>query len=237
MQAIKHGSPDELQALLDEHPGLAAERLVGGSPCRLGRAHAAARRHRLAGARPRARARRSPRWRRRAPTSTRAPSGGERPETPLHWAASSRRRRGARRAAGRRRRHRRARRGHRRWDAARRRGRLRRSGAAARRLVERGARVNLWNAAALGLMDRLEADVRGRRAAAGRRGRPTPSGAPATAASGPPPSICWTRGADRDWIGHDGLAPLDAARRSGASELAEWLVAQGARTAAQARGD
>ena len=42
------------------------------------------------------------------------------------------------------------------------------------------------------------------------------------------------RGADRDWVGHDGLTALDAARRSGADALAQWLVEQGARTAGDA---
>jgi ankyrin repeat protein len=40
-------------------------------------------------------------------------------------------------------------------------------------------------------------------------------------------------GADRDWIGHDGLTPLDAAERSEATELAAWLRDSGA---ASARG-
>jgi len=40
------------------------------------------------------------------------------------------------------------------------------------------------------------------------------------------------RGAERDWVGYDDLTPLDAARRSGAIELADWLAAEGARSAA-----
>ena len=43
-----------------------------------------------------------------------------------------------------------------------------------------------------------------------------------------------SRGADLDWVGHDDLTALDAARRSGADALAEWLVEQGAKTAADA---
>jgi ankyrin repeat protein len=39
------------------------------------------------------------------------------------------------------------------------------------------------------------------------------------------------RGADRNWVGHDGLTPLDAALRSGARELADWLRTRGARPA------
>ena len=93
---------------------------------------------------------------------------------------------------------------------------------AAVRLVERGAKTDLWQAAALGLMDRIEEQFAGDEA--------------------PPPgevtNAFWAachggqletaeylleRGADRNWVGHDGLTPLDAAERSGASGLVEWL--------------
>lgn len=101
---------------------------------------------------------------------------------------------------------------------------------AARRLVERGARTTLWQAAALGLMDRLL----GYFAAA-----PPPipeeitnafwcachGGQRATA------EYLLGRGADLNWIGHDHLTPLDAATRSGATELVEWLRNQSARSA------
>jgi ankyrin repeat protein len=101
---------------------------------------------------------------------------------------------------------------------------------AARRLVERGARTTLWQAAALGLMDRVKEYF----------------------ASDPPPSpdevtnafwcachggqqasaeVLLSRGADLNWIGYDGLTPLDAATRSGAAELVEWLRTQGAKSA------
>ena len=101
---------------------------------------------------------------------------------------------------------------------------------AARRLVERGARTSLWQAAALGQMARVEDHF----------------------ASAPPPTsdevtnAFWCachggqrttaeyllgRGADLDWIGYDGLTALDAARRSGAQELADWLREAGARSA------
>ena len=98
---------------------------------------------------------------------------------------------------------------------------------AARRLVELGARANLWQAAALGLAGRLEQLL----------------------AAEPPPepdeitNAFWCachggerataerlleRGADLDWVGHDGLTPLGAAERSGAHELARWLRSRGA---------
>ena len=103
---------------------------------------------------------------------------------------------------------------------------------AARRLVERGAKVTLWQAAALGLLPRLEAfwDMADR-----------PSPAHVTNAFW---SAChggqrgaaeylFARGADVNWIGHDRLSPLDAARRSGAEELVTWLRSQGAVSASQ----
>jgi len=101
---------------------------------------------------------------------------------------------------------------------------------AARRLVERGARTTLWQAAALGLMVRVEECF----------------------GVVPPPTVdeitnaFWCachggqramaeflleRGADLNWVGHDGHSPLDAANRSGAAEVVHWLRSQGAKSA------
>lgn len=99
---------------------------------------------------------------------------------------------------------------------------------AARRLIERGARTTLWQAAALGLMDRVEAYFEGN--------PPAPleitnafwcacHGGQKAAAE-----YLLQRGADLNWIGYDWLSPLGAASRSGASELVEWLRERGART-------
>jgi uncharacterized protein len=102
---------------------------------------------------------------------------------------------------------------------------------AARRLIDHGARANLWQAAGLGLVDRLE---------------------PLLAAAPPPTrdeitNAFWSachggqretaerlleRGADLNWVGYDDLTPLDVAVRSDAHELADWLRSQGARSAA-----
>jgi hypothetical protein len=105
---------------------------------------------------------------------------------------------------------------------------------AARRLVERGARTTLWQAAALGLMDRIENHF-------------------ANNPSSPPDELTkafWcachggqrasaefllARGADIDWVGFDALTPLDAARRSGAEQLANWLRTRGANSAEELR--
>jgi len=104
---------------------------------------------------------------------------------------------------------------------------------AARRLVQRGARTLLWNAAALGLLDRVEA-------AFAREPYPTPPevtnafwsachGGQRRAAE-----YLLDRGADIDWIGYEGLTALDAALRQGADDLVAWLRDdRGASTGAQ----
>jgi uncharacterized protein len=230
VQAIKHGSPEELRALLEEQPGLAAARLVGGSPAAWdGRTllHAVTD---WPGHVPGAGAKVAALAAAGADVDARSSDGHG--ETPLHWAASA--------------------------DDVEALDALLDAGAdvdapgavigggtplddavafgqwaAARRLVERGARVNLWNAAALGLTDRLEAELEG-------PAPPSPDeitnafwcachGGRRAAAE-----YLLARGADRDWVGHDGLTALDAARRSGADALAQWLVEQGAKTAADA---
>jgi ankyrin repeat protein len=100
---------------------------------------------------------------------------------------------------------------------------------AARRLVERGARTTLWQAAALGLMTRV-----GKIFAS--ESPPSPDeitnafwsachGGQTTAAE-----YLLRRGADLNWVEYDGLTPLDAAARSGARELVGWLRDRGARS-------
>ena len=104
---------------------------------------------------------------------------------------------------------------------------------AAARLVELGARANLWQAAALGLDERLERLL---------EDNPLPGSDEITnafwcACHGGQRATAQRlleRGADIDWIGHDGLTPLDAAVRSDAHELADWLRSQGAHTARSA---
>jgi ankyrin repeat protein len=101
---------------------------------------------------------------------------------------------------------------------------------AARRLIERGAQANLWQAAALGLMDRVEEYV---------TADPSPPteeitkafwlachGGQLTAAE-----YLLARGADIDWVGYDELTPLDAARRSEAADVVVWLESRGAKSA------
>src|SRR5260370_15046707 len=99
---------------------------------------------------------------------------------------------------------------------------------AAQRLMDRGARTTLWQAAALGLLDRvIEFCIR----------VPAPSSEEIT-------NAFWNacrggqlgtaeyllgRGADANWIGHGGKTPLRAAEESGNHELRKWLHEHGAR--------
>jgi len=103
---------------------------------------------------------------------------------------------------------------------------------AARRLIERRAKSNLWQSAALGLIDRVEQQF---------AGGAVPTTEEVTNAfwcachggQRETTEYLLARGADRNWIGYDKLTPLDAARRSEANDLAEWLVSQGAKSANQ----
>jgi len=100
----------------------------------------------------------------------------------------------------------------------------------ARRLVERGATTTLWQAAALGLMPQVECHF---------AANPPPSDTDVTnafwcACHGGQQQVAQylaSRGADLNWAGYDGLSPLDAARRSAAAGLVEWLLEIGARSA------
>ena len=97
---------------------------------------------------------------------------------------------------------------------------------AARRLVERGAHAKLWHAAALGLMDRLEEFF-----LAGAPPRQEVTEAFWSACHGgqrPAAEYLLERGADVNWVGYDRLTPLDTAKRSGATDLVDWLGARGA---------
>lgn len=106
---------------------------------------------------------------------------------------------------------------------------------AAHRLVERGARVTLWEAATLGLMDRIKATFAieaalepdaiddafwcachgGRREAA---------------------EYLLDRGADLNWLAPwEPMTPLDAAERGEYDELVAWLKARGATSAVERR--
>lgn len=98
---------------------------------------------------------------------------------------------------------------------------------AARRLLERGAATTIWQAAALGLMDRVEAAC---------TGTPTPTARDVTNAfwhacrggQRATAELLLSRGADLHWVGYDRRTPIDVAQESGDVTLVAWLVAQGA---------
>jgi uncharacterized protein len=96
---------------------------------------------------------------------------------------------------------------------------------AARRLLARGARTTFWQAAALGLTDRVAEEPASQRDITNAFWHACRGGQRDTAA------ILLNRGADLNWIGYDRRTPLDAAQESNASEVVEWLRAQGARSA------
>ena len=103
---------------------------------------------------------------------------------------------------------------------------------AAVRLVERGAGANLWQAAALGLLERVKNHF-------GEGDQPSPEevteafwcachgGQLDTAA------YLLDHWAELNWVGWDGLTPLDAALRNGATEVVEWLRGLGATSAVE----
>jgi uncharacterized protein len=105
---------------------------------------------------------------------------------------------------------------------------------AARRLVERGARTTLWQAAALGLMLRIEEYF----AIDAPPTQDEVTNAFWCACHGGQRSSAeylLRRGADLNWIGYNELTPVDAASRSGAVELVGWLRNLGAKSARELR--
>jgi hypothetical protein len=113
---------------------------------------------------------------------------------------------------------------------------------AADRLVERGAKIALWHAAALGHMDAIEAYFSGSTLS-----EPYPWGTKCTSRQDKVNVAFWCachggqqnaaeylldRGADLNWISDwDGLSPLDAAQRSASTTLVQWLLSQGSKSA------
>jgi uncharacterized protein len=105
---------------------------------------------------------------------------------------------------------------------------------AARRLLERGAMTTVWQAAALGLLERVDRLC---------REAPPPTAEQLTnafwhACRGGQRAVAEfliSRGADQNRIGHDRKTPLDAAKEQGHDALVEWLVANGAKRAVDLR--
>jgi uncharacterized protein len=97
---------------------------------------------------------------------------------------------------------------------------------AARRLVERGARTTLWQAAALGLVDRVRDELA--RTSPGAEERDNALWCAAHGGRRETAELLLAHGADPEWAGHDGLTAAAAAERAGARELAAWLRGQAA---------
>ncbi|MBL8175418.1 MAG: hypothetical protein JNK48_12160 [Bryobacterales bacterium] len=98
---------------------------------------------------------------------------------------------------------------------------------AARRLLERGARTTLTQAAALGLLDRV-----GEMVAREGPGQEEMTKALWHACRGgqlETARFLVERGGDLRWVGWDRLTPVDAARKSGNMELAQWAQARAGR--------
>lgn len=99
---------------------------------------------------------------------------------------------------------------------------------AARRLLERGATTTIWQAAALGLLERVQRVC---------LNTPPPAAEQITnafwhACRGGQREVAGyllSRGADLNWIGYDRKTPLDVAHESSAGELIQWLLANGAK--------
>jgi hypothetical protein len=95
---------------------------------------------------------------------------------------------------------------------------------AARLLLERGASTNLFEAAALGLVARVEAHLT--------TGHPTredlTSGLWGACHGGQleTAEVLLERGADASWVGYDDLTPLGAAERAGAADVVDLLRGQ-----------
>jgi hypothetical protein len=100
---------------------------------------------------------------------------------------------------------------------------------AARRLLDRGARTTIWQAAALGLLDRVQEYC---------ATEPSPAPDQITNAfwhacrggQRQTGEYLLGRGADLNWIGYDNHTPLDAAEHSGNDDLIAWLRSRGGRS-------
>jgi uncharacterized protein len=97
--------------------------------------------------------------------------------------------------------------------------------AAARRLLERGAQTTLWQAAALGLVERV-ADALAQNPPPASDALDNALWCAAHGGQRATAELLLDRGADPHRLGHDARRPAEAAERSGAHELAAWLRAR-----------
>lgn len=105
---------------------------------------------------------------------------------------------------------------------------------AARRLVERGAIANLWQAAALGLVERVD-DLLGDLAEASPDKVTTAFWCACHGGQRQTAERLLDKGAEINWVGFDNLTALEAALRSEAADVAGWLRTRGAKSTAELR--
>lgn len=103
---------------------------------------------------------------------------------------------------------------------------------AARRLLDRGAMTTIWQAAALGLLDRVHRFCSQTPPAAAEH----ITNALWHACRGGQREVAeylLGRGADLNWIGYESKTPLDVAHEGRADDVVEWLLASGAKRAVE----
>ena len=105
---------------------------------------------------------------------------------------------------------------------------------AARRLLERGATTTIWQAAAIGLLSRVR-DMCSVERLPEREAITNAFWNACRGGQQPTAEYLLDRGADLNWVGHDGKTPLDAATESGNDSLIHWMQARGARHARSGR--
>jgi ankyrin repeat protein len=103
---------------------------------------------------------------------------------------------------------------------------------AARRLLERGATTTIWQATALGLSDQVR-DLCSMEPAPNSKDITNAFWHACRGGQQPTAGLLLDRGADVNWIGHDGKTPCDTAQDAGAETLVRWLRERGAKSAAE----
>jgi uncharacterized protein len=103
---------------------------------------------------------------------------------------------------------------------------------AGRRLVERGARTNIFQAAALGYVDRVQGELATLPDMEAER-ITTAFWAACAGGHREIAALLLDKGADINWIGWGEDTPLDAAEAGEAAELVDWLRQHGGRSAAE----
>ena len=91
--------------------------------------------------------------------------------------------------------------------------------AAARRLVDHGATVSFWQAAALGHVEQLRAEIE----AMDTERRTHALWSACHAGQREAAELLLAHGADPHWVGHDELTPRAIAEREGLTEFVAWL--------------